>query len=282
MTTNSILITICHSQDINNRAELEVPTNELSLERLMKIGNDKLKLKKIRGAYVEKGDELKDPKDIKSGDWIYFSDGRTIQSSHEVIHLCMLGSGAVGKSALTLQFIQNKFVADYDPTIEDAYRKPVSVDESPLLLDILDTAGQEDFIALRTSWMKDKDGFVLVFSIVHHKSFDDLRGFYESLCEVYDDKVPPFILVGNKADLDNPEVLASNPEKYRREVSREEALETARKWGAIKYIETSALTGQNVQSLYGALVRDIISVKIPQEQVEEVKEKKWWEKCVLL
>ncbi|ETO06425.1 ras family small GTPase [Reticulomyxa filosa] len=118
--------------------------------------------------------------------------------------------------------------------------------------------------------MKDKDGFVLVFSIIQHKSFDELRGFYESLCEVYDDKIPPFVLVGNKADLDNPEVLETNPEKYRREVTREEAIETAHKWGAIRfvmqsvqnkqtnntnlifftlsfnrYIETSALTGQN-------------------------------------
>jgi len=282
MSKNPISITICDSQDPHNQAVVEIPSNEVSLERLVKIGSEKLKLKRIQKVYVEDGEELTDTKGLKTEDWIYFSDGRTIQSSDKVIHLCMLGSGAVGKSALTLQFIQNKFVADYDPTIEDAYRKPVNVDASPLLLDILDTAGQEDFIALRTSWMKDKDGFVLVFSIVHRKSFDDLRGFYESLCEVYDDKVPPFILVGNKVDLDNPEVKETNPERYRREVERDEALDTAQKWGAIKYIEASAMTGQNVQNLYGALVRDIISNKIPEEKVVETRQTKWWDKCVLL
>jgi len=281
MSASSVVITLCDSRNSKKRQEVEVVPSELSTERLVKIGSEKLNLKKVTNAWTEKGDEV-NPKDLKSGDWVYFSDGRVVESSHGVIHLCMLGSGAVGKSALTLQFIQNKFVADYDPTIEDAYRKSVSVDGSTLMLDILDTAGQEDFVALRTSWMKEKDGFILVFSIVQHKSFDDLHSFYDSLCEVDDEKVPPFILVGNKADLDNPEVLETNPEKYRREVTREEALETANKWGAIKYIETSALTGHNVQNLFGALVRDIIIPKLPKEAVQPTRQRKWWDGCVLL
>jgi small GTP-binding protein len=49
----------------------------------------------------------------------------------------------VGKSALTIQLIQNHFVDEYDPTIEDSYRKQVVIDGETCLLDILDTAGQE-------------------------------------------------------------------------------------------------------------------------------------------
>merc|ERR1712087_470258 len=56
----------------------------------------------------------------------------------------------------------------------DAYRKHIQIDGNSLLLDVLDTAGQEDFIALRTSWMRNKDGFVLAFSIIERKSFEDL------------------------------------------------------------------------------------------------------------
>ena len=49
----------------------------------------------------------------------------------------------MGKSALTIQLIQNHFVDEYDPTIEDSYRKQVVIDGETCLLDILDTAGQE-------------------------------------------------------------------------------------------------------------------------------------------
>ena len=57
--------------------------------------------------------------------------------------LVVVGAGGVGKSALTIQLIQNHFVDEYDPTIEDSYRKQVVIDGETCLLDILDTAGQE-------------------------------------------------------------------------------------------------------------------------------------------
>ena len=56
-------------------------------------------------------------------------------------HLVVLGSGGVGKSALTVQFVQGLFVESYDPTIEDAYKKQIEVDDKLCSLQILDTAG---------------------------------------------------------------------------------------------------------------------------------------------
>jgi GTPase KRas protein len=69
--------------------------------------------------------------------------------------LVIVGGGGVGKSALTIQLIQvqksncyadlyskNHFIDEYDPTIEDSYRKQVTIDEETCLLDILDTAGK--------------------------------------------------------------------------------------------------------------------------------------------
>ena len=53
----------------------------------------------------------------------------------------VLGSGGVGKSALTVQFVQGIFVEKYDPTIEDSYRKKVEIDDEQCVLEILDTAG---------------------------------------------------------------------------------------------------------------------------------------------
>lgn len=65
---------------------------------------------------------------------------------HKVI---MVGSGGVGKSALTLQFMYDEFVEDYEPTKADSYRKKVVLDAEVVQIDILDTAGQEDYAAIR-------------------------------------------------------------------------------------------------------------------------------------
>ena len=60
--------------------------------------------------------------------------------------IVVLGSGGVGKSALTVQFVQGIFVEKYDPTIEDSYRKQVEVDGQQCMLEILDTAGTVNII----------------------------------------------------------------------------------------------------------------------------------------
>ena len=62
--------------------------------------------------------------------------------------IVVLGSGGVGKSALTVQFVQGIFVEKYDPTIEDSYRKQVEVEGQQCMLEILDTAG-----TVRAEWL---------------------------------------------------------------------------------------------------------------------------------
>ncbi|KXS98824.1 hypothetical protein AC578_2053 [Pseudocercospora eumusae] len=64
-------------------------------------------------------------------------------------HIAVLGSGGVGKSCLTMQFVQGVFVERYDPTIEDSYRKHIDVDGRHVVLEIMDTAGTEQFTAMR-------------------------------------------------------------------------------------------------------------------------------------
>ena len=95
---------------------------------------------------------------------------------------------------MTLQYVQGVFVMDYDPTIEDAYRKNTSVDGKPCLLDILDTAGQEDYTALRSTWMRNRDAFVLVFSLTERSTFEDVDSFYNQLKVMHEDKLPPLIV----------------------------------------------------------------------------------------
>ena len=94
--------------------------------------------------------------------------GAASPSLHKVI---MVGSGGVGKSALTLQFMYDEFVEDYEPTKADSYRKKVVLDGEEVQIDILDTAGQEDYAAIRDNYFRSGEGFLCVFSITEDESF---------------------------------------------------------------------------------------------------------------
>lgn len=159
--------------------------------------------------------------------------------------LVVVGGGGVGKSALTIQFIQSHFVDEYDPTIEDSYRKQCVIDEEVALLDILDTAGQEEYSAMREQYMRTGEGFLLVYSIIDKNSFDEIKGFQSQILRVKDTVSFPMILVGNKADLENERAVS------------EEERNTVAKQLKIKSIETSAKLRVNVDQCFYELVRQI-------------------------
>ena len=177
----------------------------------------------------------------------------------------VLGSGGVGKSALTVQFVQGIFVEKYDPTIEDSYRKQVEVDSAQCMLEILDTAGTEQFTAMRDLYMKNGQGFVLVYSITSQATFNDLADLREQILRVKDQDDVPMVLVGNKCDLEDERV-----------VGRDQGQNLARQWGNCTFMESSAKAKINVSELFYDLVRQINS------QTPEKPEKKKKRKCLLL
>ena len=76
------------------------------------------------------------------------------------------GGGGVGKSNITMRIINGEFKDYYDPTIEDSYMKDnYMVDEEPISLEIMDTAGQDTFLAMRNTYYHNMDGFIFVYSI---------------------------------------------------------------------------------------------------------------------
>eukprot|EP01120_Amphizonella_sp_Union-15-10_P015701 TRINITY_DN8122_c0_g2_i1.p1 TRINITY_DN8122_c0_g2~~TRINITY_DN8122_c0_g2_i1.p1 ORF type:complete len:143 (-),score=11.19 TRINITY_DN8122_c0_g2_i1:256-642(-) len=113
-----------------------------------------------------------------------------------------MGDGAVGKSCLTIQFCQNHFVPDYDPTIENMYRKQINVDSTTVSLEILDTAGQEEYSAMRDQYIQAGQGFLIVYAVNNPKSFQKLNIFREAIFQVKDAESFPIVLVGNKIDLE--------------------------------------------------------------------------------
>jgi len=159
--------------------------------------------------------------------------------------IVVLGSGGVGKSALTVQFVQGIFVEKYDPTIEDSYRKPLEVDNVQYMLEILDTAGTEQFTAMRDLYMKNGQGFALVYSIIAQSTFNDLPDLREQILRVKDLDSVPMVLVGNKCDLQDQRVITTE---------QGEAL--AKKFNCT-FMESSAKNKINVEAIFHDLVRQI-------------------------
>ncbi|KNC47863.1 Ras-like protein Rap-1b [Thecamonas trahens ATCC 50062] len=159
--------------------------------------------------------------------------------------LVVLGSGGVGKSALTVQFVQNIFVDKYDPTIEDSYRKQTEIDGQQCLLEILDTAGTEQFTAMRDLYMKNGQGFILVYSITAMATFNDLNDIHEQILRVKDAETVPMVLVGNKCDLEDDRI-----------VEKEQGDAKAKEWSCT-FMECSAKTRYNIDEIFDDVVGQI-------------------------
>ncbi|KAH7115821.1 ras family-domain-containing protein [Dendryphion nanum] len=178
--------------------------------------------------------------------------------SQREYHIVVLGSGGVGKSCLTAQFVQNVWIESYDPTIEDSYRKHVEVDGRHVVLEILDTAGTEQFTAMRELYMKTGQGFLLVFSITSMSSLYELTELREQIRRIKEDDNVPMVLVGNKCDLEED-----------RAVPRPRAFKTSQDWGNVPYYEASARRRANVDEVFIDLCRQIMHKDQRNYQVHE-------------
>lgn len=174
----------------------------------------------------------------------------------------VLGEGAVGKSALTIQNVKGVFVDEYDPTIEDSYSKQIGVDGKVYQLDVLDTAGQEEYSAMREAYMADGEGFVVVYAINNRDSFEEVPNFVSLLERVKDENARdiPIVLVGNKVDLEED-----------REVSRDEGAQYARMIGA-PFIECSAFTRVNVNKPFEEMVRRVMVARAKADSASSESE----------
>uniref|UniRef100_A0A182MJZ7 Uncharacterized protein n=1 Tax=Anopheles culicifacies TaxID=139723 RepID=A0A182MJZ7_9DIPT len=154
--------------------------------------------------------------------------------------------------------LQGIFVEKYDPTIEDSYRKQVEVDGQQCMLEILDTAGTEQFTAMRDLYMKNGQGFVLVYSITAQSTFNDLQDLREQILRVKDTDDVPMVLVGNKCDLEDERVVG-------KDLGRSLATQFN-----CAFMETSAKAKINVNDIFYDLVQQI-NKKSPERKPNKKK-----------
>ncbi|KAL6043093.1 Ras-related protein R-Ras2 [Balamuthia mandrillaris] len=154
----------------------------------------------------------------------------------------LMGAGGVGCTALISRLLNDDFREDYDPTIEDTYVAHVSCKGKSFLLNMLDTAGQEEYSAMRDQWIRPGQGFMVVFSLDSHKSFLDVWNLMGQTLRVKDTDRVPVVLVGNKADLQQDQRIT------------DEAIQHCARSFSCPYFRVSAKTGENVKQAYFALL----------------------------
>ncbi|KAK6543011.1 Ras GTPase [Orbilia ellipsospora] len=169
------------------------------------------------------------------------------RKSRREYKVSVFGDGGVGKSCLAIQYSQSIYNDDYDPTMEDSHRKQTVVDNDTALMDILDTAAQEELEHEASTYhrTRGKDGFMLVYSIANKKSFEKITELHQLILRQTEKKSAPIVLVGNKTDLDSE-----------RQVTFEEGHALAETLGG-KFLETSAKNRVNVDECFTELIREI-------------------------
>ncbi|XP_036790757.1 GTP-binding protein Rheb isoform X1 [Oncorhynchus mykiss] len=146
--------------------------------------------------------------------------------------IAVLGYRSVGKSSLTIQFVEGQFVDSYDPTIENTFTKMITVNGQEYHLQLVDTAGQDEYSIFPQTYSIDINGYILVYSVTSNKSFEVIKVIHEKLLDMVGKVQVPIMLVGNKKDL-----------HMERVISCEEGKALADSWNAA-FMESSAKENQ--------------------------------------
>ena len=175
----------------------------------------------------------------------------------KTVSILTVGETQVGKTSLILRFIDRVFYYDTKTTIGVDFKvKRINLLNKNVLVKIWDSAGQERFKTVTRQYYKNAEGVMLIYDVTSQKSFSMIEEWFKSIIE-NKRKGAEVILIGNKKDMVN------------RVISAEQGESLAKKF-EIKYYETSALSGENVDQVFEELAENILKIKLNTEEEESI------------
>lgn len=159
-----------------------------------------------------------------------------------------LGEGRVGKTSLSLKFVNNVFHNDEISTVNaTCLSKLVQIEKGAVQLNIWDTAGQERYRALAPNYYRGAQGALIAYDITDRNSFDKVVSWIKEL-KVQANKDIVIVVAGNKCDMERD-----------RQINKSDALEFCRKLN-IRHFDTSAKSGAGVEEIFSELAQLMYAV----------------------
>ena len=178
-----------------------------------------------------------------------------------LLKVIILGDSSVGKTSLMNQYVSKRFSNQYKATIgADFCTKEVVVDDRVVTMQIWDTAGQERFQSLGVAFYRGADCCVLVYDVTAPNSFKNLDSWRDEFLIQASPRDPehfPFVVLGNKVDLDN------------RQVSTRRAQQWCQSKNDMPYYETSAKDGLNVELAFQTIAKNALAQEAEVELYNE-------------
>ncbi|MFX1313969.1 MAG: Rab family GTPase [Promethearchaeota archaeon] len=230
-----------------------------SVDRIVKLETQKVKSDEIyfeiNNLRIKISEILRDlqEKELASSELEAFPEEKIEEKVESIYNfkIVVCGDPGVGKTSTILRFTDDAFTRTYIPTLGvNISEKNIRLSNSLTKLILWDIAGQEKFDAMRRHFYKGLEAVILIFDLTNRKSFETIPNWYRDIKNYIksDTDLIGFIL-GNKEDLVDE-----------RKINREEAIKIANNLN-LEYIETSALTGKNVESSFNRVAKKIIKSK---------------------
>ena len=163
--------------------------------------------------------------------------------------LLIIGDSTVGKTSILNKYSSKTFNQNYIATVGlDFFTKDEVIDSKTIRIKIWDTAGQERYKALTKCFFQKAQGVMVVFDVCSQKSFNNLKFWIESLnSQLSEDmSLVPVTVIGNKIDIP------------KRTVNKYSMIDFDKKY-LLKYFETSAKTGEGIDSAIKELVKRVMN-----------------------
>ena len=176
---------------------------------------------------------------------------KTAKDYDYFIKVVLVGNSAVGKSSLMMRFADDEFKESYVNTIGVDFRfRTINVDGARVKIQIWDTAGQEKFRTITSTYYKGSDAVILVYDVTNEKSYKEIENYWVDEIKQYVDEISTFMIIGNKSDLEAKKVVdAEMASKI--QIGKAQTL----------FFECSAKDNKNVMTAFEEMARLFIKKK---------------------